>query len=107
MHLPIPIRTYFDADGEPGADAPMSAFASDAVVEDEGHTYRGCTAIEGWWRNAKAKFRHIAEPLAITDKGDVTEVRARVSGNFSGSPVELTFAFRLRDETIVGLRIGA
>lgn len=109
MHLPSPIRTYFDADGEPEGDAPMSAFATDAVVEDEGNAYRGCAAIESWWRNAKAKTRHIAEPLTIADKGDVTEVRARVSGNFPGSPAELTFAFRLSDseDAIVGLRIGA
>lgn len=109
MDLPAPIRTYFDADASPDASAPMSAFAYYAVVEDEGRAHRGCDAIEAWWRNAKTKTRHIAEPFAIADKGDVTEVRAKVSGNFPGSPANLTFAFRLSeaDDAIVGLRIGA
>lgn len=109
MNLPSPIRTYFDADGKPDAAAPMGAFATDAVVEDEGRTYRGCEAIESWWRKAKAQNQHVAEPIAITERGNVTEVRAKVSGNFAGSPAELTFAFRLsdREDAIVGLRIGA
>ena len=109
MNLPSPIRTYFEADGKPDAAAPMGAFATDAVVEDEGRSYRGCAAIESWWRKAKAQNQHVAEPIAIADRGDVTEVRAKVSGNFTGSPAELTFAFRLSDleDAIVGLRIGA
>jgi len=55
MNLPSPIRTYFDADGRPDGNAPMSAFAPDATVVDEGHAYRGLEAIETWWRKAKAK----------------------------------------------------
>jgi len=109
MNLPSPIRTYFDADGTADASPPMRAFAVNAVVEDEGRTHRGCEAIDAWWREAKAKNRHVAEPVAITERDAVTEVRARVSGDFAGSPAELTFAFRLSpdQEAIVGLRIGA
>lgn len=109
MHMPSPIRAYFDADGRLDAGAPMDAFATNAVVQDEGHTYRGCEAIAAWWRKAKAENQHVAEPFAIEGKGDVTEVRAKVSGNFPGSPAELTFAFRLSedDDAILGLRISA
>ncbi len=107
MNLPSPIRTYFDADAKPDGDAPMSAFAPDAVVEDEGRTHRGPHAIEAWWRSAKAKTRHIAEPFRLKDHGGEVEVRAKVSGDFPGSPADLTFAFRLEDDAIVRLRIGA
>ena len=109
MNLPSPIRTYCEADGKPDGAAPMSAFAADAVVEDEGNTHRGYDAIEAWWRNAKARTQHIAEPIAISAKGELVEVRAKVSGNFPGSPAELTFSFRLSDgeDAIVRLGIGA
>ncbi|WP_108659905.1 nuclear transport factor 2 family protein [Acuticoccus kandeliae] len=109
MNLPAPIRAYFDADGKPDGTPPISAFAQDAVVEDENHTYRGREAIDAWWRKAKAENQHVAEPITIDDKGEVTEVRAKVSGIFPGSPAELTFAFRLsdREDAIVGLRITA
>ena len=107
MKLPSPIRTYFDADGKPDGAAPIGAFAADAIVEDEGKTYRGHEAIAAWWRAAKAKTEHTAEPFDIADKNGATEVRAKVSGNFPGSPADLTFAFRLKDDAIVGLRIGA
>ncbi|GAB5378328.1 MAG: nuclear transport factor 2 family protein [Acuticoccus sp.] len=106
MKLPSPIETYFEADGKADGAAPMSAFAKDAVVEDEGKTYRGSDAIGKWWRAAKAKTEHTAEPFAIEQKGDVTEVQAKVAGNFPGSPANLTFAFRLADDAITRLRIG-
>lgn len=107
MNLPSPIQIYFDADGKTDGEAPMAAFAMDAVVEDEGKKHRGCDAIQSWWRDAKAKNQHRAKPFAIADEGDTIKVRARVSGNFAGSPADLTFAFRLKDDAIVGLRIGA
>lgn len=107
MKLPSPIQTYFEADGKADGAAPMSAFATDAVVQDEGKTYRGCEAIEKWWRNAKAKIQHTAEPFAIDQKGDVTEVKAKVAGNFPGSPATLTFEFWLAQDSIIQLRIGA
>ena len=107
MKLPSPIKKYFDADGKADGAAPMSAFAVDAVVEDEGNTYRGSDAIEQWWRAAKAKTAHTAAPFAIEEKGDVTEVQAKVAGNFPGSPANLTFSFRLADDAITRLRITA
>lgn len=106
-HLPPPIRAYFDADGQRDGEAPMRAFAADAVVHDEGRTYRGPKSIETWWRSAKAKTQHTAEPIAVVERGDVIDVRAIVAGNFPGSPAELTFLFRLKDDAIVDLRIGA
>lgn len=38
---------------------------------------------------------------------DVTKVRARVAGQFQGSPATLTFAFRLKGDQITGLETGA
>ena len=107
MNLPPPIRTYFDADGKSDGAAPLSAFTMDAVIEDENRTHRGHAAIEDWWRRAKAENQHIAKPFDLIVRDHVVEVQAEVSGNFAGSPATLTFTFRLNDDAIVDLRIGA
>ncbi len=107
MNLPLPIQTYFDADERNDADALIHAFAPDAVVTDEGQSYSGHQAIEAWWREAKAKYQHTVEPLDVVRKGDIAQVRARVTGQFPGSPATLIFAFWLRSDRIAGLEIGA
>ncbi|MGQ3297300.1 nuclear transport factor 2 family protein [Reyranella sp.] len=107
MKLPAPLETYFEAD-KAGADAaPLGAFAADAVVADEGRTHVGHAAIAAWWRAAKAQYRHTAEPCEVKEEEGLTLVRARVSGDFAGSPAMLTFAFRVADARIAALRIGA
>jgi hypothetical protein len=107
MNLPSAIQAYFDADRSNDGAALIRAFAPDAVVRDEGQSHAGHQAIEAWWREAKAKYQHVIVPLEWVEKDDVTQVRARVIGQFPGSPVTLTFAFRLDHEQITGLEIGA
>jgi len=107
MALPSPIQTYFEADMAGDSGAPGRAFAPDAVVRDEGETHVGVAAIDAWWRAAKAKYQHAAEPLEFDARDDVTSVRARVTGQFPGSPATLTFAFRLAGDRIAAMEIGA
>ena len=106
MNLPSSIQTYFDADKSHNGEGLIHAFAPDAVVNDEGQSYVGHQAIDAWWREVKAKYEHVIEPLEISEKDDITRVRARVTGQFPGSPVTRTFAFRLKGEQIMGLDIG-
>ena len=63
--------------------------------------------IDAWWREVKAKYQHIVEPLEVAEREDVTKVRAKVTGDFPGSPATLTFAFRLKGDQITRLEIGA
>lgn len=107
MKLPAPVRTFFDADKGAPDTAPIGAFASVAVVEDEGRTHVDPAAIDAWWRAAKKQYRHMAEPCEICEEQDRTLVRAKVTGQFPGSPALLTFAFRLVEGRIADLRIGA
>ena len=106
MHLPPPIRTYFTAQAPQDRDALVAAFAEEAVVHDEGRTYRGPQAIGDWWLAAKAKYRHHADPIETTGTGGRTVVRAKVTGAFPGSPAVLTFAFGLDGDRIADLEIG-
>ena len=96
------IRAYFDATSA----TPLDAFAPDALVADEGHRHVGHAAIDAWWRDSQAKYQAVAEPLEVNANGDAQEVRAKVSGNFPGSAITLTFAFQMKDDQIAALRIG-
>ncbi|WPZ35024.1 nuclear transport factor 2 family protein [Thalassobaculum sp. OXR-137] len=107
MKPAAPIALYFDAAKETGGDAPLDAFSPDATVRDEGKTHVGHAAIEAWWRAAHEAYGHTAEPCEIRDEDGRTVVRARVEGQFPGSPALLTFTFGLRDARISTLEIGA
>ncbi|MCA0205073.1 MAG: nuclear transport factor 2 family protein [Proteobacteria bacterium] len=106
MHLPAAVSTYFTAREPQDGEAFAAAFAPDAVVHDEGQTHQGGPAIRDWWLAAKARYRHRAEPLEAREVGGKTVVRARVTGDFPGSPAVLTFTFGLRDGRITELGVG-
>lgn len=105
MTLPEPIRRYFAADALNDGDALTDAFAADAVVHDEGGTYRGPEAILAWRQKTKAAYSATVEPLECTEADGRSMVRAEVTGTFPGSPAILTFAFRLADDRISDLEI--
>jgi hypothetical protein len=107
MNLPSPIQAYFAADKQSDDEALIQAFAPDAIVKDEGHTYNGHHAIGAWWRETKDKYQTAIEPLEAGGEDDVTTVRARVTGQFPGSPAMLSFMFRLDGDRISRLDIEA
>jgi hypothetical protein len=106
MTLPPALQTYFTAEAPQDGAILGAAFAPDAIVHDEGAIHRGPTEILAWWTAAKAKYRHRAEPLDVTEAEGKLLVRARVTGVFPGSPAVLTFVFGLTGDLIQDLRIG-
>ena len=106
IHLPEPIAAYFAAEKVGDAAALAQCFASDGVVQDEGGTFRGTTAIERWNADARAKYHHTVVPLSMTERDGVIVVLVRVAGQFPGSPVDLQHVFRLDDEQIASLEIA-
>lgn len=106
MFLPTPIQTYFTAESPLDDAVFRAAFALDARVHDEGATHCGPDEIVAWWKAAKARYRHLAEPLDLVEAASKHRVRARVSGDFPGSPAVLTFAFDLTGDHIRDLKIG-
>lgn len=102
MDIPAAIQIFFTAQD---ADAIAEAFTADAVVRDEGHTYSGRQAIRAWRIAARAQYQFIAEPFEALTRDDIVTVRAKVSGNFPGSPVVLDYRFQLADARIARLEI--
>ena len=104
LNLPKAIAAYFAADNVDG-DAVSRCFSEDAVVKDEGHTYKGRAAIKEWKTDASAKYEYTCEPFAYEEKDGKTVVTSHLVGNFPGSPVDLRFFFKLEGDKIASLEI--
>lgn len=103
--MPTIITMYFDADRRNDVDALLKTFAVDAVVQDENARHQGAAAIREWWLAVKKATEYVAEPLESNVNGNTICVRARVSGQFPGSPVMLTHVFTIQNDAIVMLEI--
>ena len=105
LNLPGPVATYLAAVKARDVDMLALCFADDARVHDEDRDYRGLDAITSWKRETDAKYRYIAEPLDVAVDGNIVRLRARLTGDFPGSPVELDYTFTLENDKIVSLEI--
>ena len=105
INLPAPIAGYFTAENSDDTEALTTCFAPDAIVRDEGRRIQGIAAIKAWKRDGKAKYQHKIKVIAASEKDGETIVRGLVSGKFPGSPIELDFAFALKDGVIAALEV--
>lgn len=105
LPLPEPIAAYFAAEHNP--EALAHCFTARAVMKDDGHTYTGINAIQAFMAAASAKYRATSVPFALEREDGVQVVRARVTGNFPGSPIDLSYRFRLERGLIASLEITA
>ena len=103
--LPQPVTTYFAADRANDLDLLAESFADDAHVHDESHDYRGIAAIRAWKQSTQEKYQYTAELLDASTTNESTVVRARLTGNFPGSPADLTYTFTLANDKIATLKI--
>ena len=106
LEVPGAVADYLAAEKVKDADKLALCFAEDGVVQDEGHTHQGRDAIRRWKREADAKYQFVMEPLGASVDQEVVTLRARLTGNFPGSPAELGFRFTLADGEIAALKIG-
>jgi hypothetical protein len=104
--LPSPVASYLAAEKAKDADMLAESFANDATVDDEGHIHRGREAIRSWKREADTRYQYVMEPLEASVGDKVVKIRARLTGNFPGSPVELDHTFTFKDDKITSLEIN-
>jgi hypothetical protein len=104
LDLPQPVATYFTADRSDG-EVVSQCFTENAVVKDEGRTFKGRAAIRQWKADASAKYQYTSEPVACERRDGKVLVTARLTGNFPGSPVNLRYFFGLEGDQIASLEI--
>ena len=105
IHLPPPIDLYVRIENSGVVEALSECFASNATVRDEGRTHEGLAAIKEWKAETKKKYNHTVAPLTVAHRDGKTVLKAKLTGNFPGSPVTLEFSFVLADGKIVSLEI--
>jgi len=104
--LPSPLADYFAAANRHDIAAMLAPFAPEARVKDEGQTHIGTAAIRVWLEHTTAKYAVTVEIVDMTTDAETTVVVGRVSGNFPGSPANLTYRFTLDGDRIASLAIG-
>jgi hypothetical protein len=105
IQLPPAIDLYVMIENSGDVGALSECFAPNASVRDEDQTYEGLAAIREWKVDAKKKYHHTVAPLAVAHRDGKTILKAKLAGNFPGSPVTLEFSFVLADGKIVSLEI--
>ena len=104
LDLPTPVANYFSADTS-DSEAVAQCFTENAVVKDEGRTFKGRAAIRQWKADASAKYQYTSEPFVCERRGGQVIVTSRLTGNFPGSPVNLRYFFKLEGDKIESLEI--
>ena len=100
------LERYFAATNRHDVVGMIADFADDAVVKDEGREHRGIPAIREWMTETIRKYKFSAEPTNVARANDRTGVSVTVSGNFPGSPIALSYWFKLEGQQIARLEIG-
>lgn len=105
--LPGVIARYLAAHAERDVGTALATFGPDAVVVDDGRTYRGLDGVEEFLRRAGAEFTYTTTRTGweCTDV-DSWVVSNRLEGEFPGRVADLTYRFTLGADRITRLEIG-
>jgi len=105
--LPATIRAYLAAHAAGEADAAIRTFAPDAVVVDDGRSYRGTAEVLAFLRDAGAEFDYTTE-LVGAERIDAARWVAlqRLEGDFPGGVVDLRYRFTLTGDLVSELVIA-
>jgi ketosteroid isomerase-like protein len=105
--LPAPIRSYLAAHVARDVDTATRAFTPDAVVVDEGRTYRGADEIRGFLQDAGGQFTYTTELIgAQRVDGDHWVAVNHLEGDFPGGVADLRYRFAMRGDLIAELVIA-
>jgi ketosteroid isomerase-like protein len=104
--LPKPVTNYLAAVEAKDMDMLALCFADDALVHDEGRDYRGLDAIRTWKQETQTKYKYLMKPLDASVSQNTVKLRARLTGDFPGSSVDLDYTFTLANDKITSLEIG-
>lgn len=103
MNLPNVIADLAKAQKNFDSVAYANCFSETAIVFDEGKTHNGKTEIQQWIKKANEEYQAVMKPLEYSALEGV--LKAEVSGNFPGSPIVLSYHFKLQNGVIKSLKI--
>ena len=93
--LPTAVTEYLQAapDADPAALADL--FTEDAIVVDDGKTYRGRDEIASWRSEVAHSFTYTTTRLRTEEHADAIVVINRIEGNFPGGRIDLSNRFTM------------
>ena len=106
IQLAESIDKYFDISNGIDSAQVKDCFTPSATVHDEGGTYEGLASIECWLQETRKKYQFSSKPISVDTKEQQEIVVAEVSGEFPGSPIQLSYAFVLNGGKIQSLEIS-
>ena len=108
QELSTHVAAYFDLMDGPDPARVIDVFTADAVVTDDGHTYRGHEDILGWLTGPASEFTTTSTWLSAVQHEDGADVVIILEGDFPGGRVELNYRFTKEpDGLITSLDIAA
>ncbi|WP_229074454.1 nuclear transport factor 2 family protein [Actinoplanes sp. DH11] len=104
--LPAVITTYLPAHEARDIAAALAAFTADAVVTDEGRTYRGHDEIRAWLAATGSEYTYTtAFTGAARTAAAEFDVVQHLEGDFPGGSADLHYRFALAGDAISRLVI--
>jgi ketosteroid isomerase-like protein len=105
--LPAPIRSYLVAHAARDTDTALQAFGPDAVVVDQGRTFRGTDDVLDFLQHAGVEFSYTTELVgAERIDGENWVTRNHLEGDFPGGVADLTYRFTVDGDRITELVIA-
>lgn len=105
--LPTTVRDFLAAHVVRDADAASPFLAADAVIVDQGETFRGREQVYAFLRDAGSEFEYTTEQIGARRVDDAHWVVVlRLEGTFPGGVAELDYRFTLHDELVTELVIA-
>ena len=99
--LPAEIEEFFSLMDSSDKGRVVELLTRDAVVEDDGQSYRGRDAIVGWLDGPASQFTTTSTRLSTERIELLTVVTILLEGNFPGGRVELRYEFEQSAEGLI------
>lgn len=105
--VPAVVTAHLAAHEARDAERELDCYADQAVVVDDGHTYRGRAEIQRWLATAASEFTYTTELVAVRpdDDGRWTAIH-HLEGDFPGGVVDLRYRYTLDSDRITKLVIA-
>ena len=109
MKMSNTITNFIKAFNDHDTNILLGFLSDDAVINDEGHDYRGIPEIRKWYDEKAVAPSVTLKPIRAVEMNPITIVTAKVDGNFDKTglpnPLELDFHFTIDANRVSRLSI--